>query len=342
MGLQYAEIADAALLTQEKLIKRGAFLDMQTDLSDHVAVREMWKTRQHQFDGGDPWRFDIQYDHNHSTRAVGLYETDGSAMTDTMIRGVIYCRHVNSHYVYDLREPAFQRGGAKIVDFIKTKYVAMMVSHFEKMEEWLWSEPEDDGKTIFGIGYWVTRSATEGFYGPNPTNFPAGKAGISQSNYARHANWSGNYVAVSKEDLIRKMRRMARETNFRSPVSHSQPTLSNMKNGIYVNSDTLGLIEEELEKQNMNLGNNVASKDGRAVFRSTPFTYAPYLNSDTKDPVYMLDWKWLAIGVLAGWENNLEKPYRVPGKHLVRRVDLDCSLNMACTNLRQQGVLCKA
>jgi len=342
MGLQYSEIADAALLTQEKLIKRGAFLDMQTDLQDHVAVREMWKNRQYKFDGGDPWEFDIQYDHNHSTRAVGLYETDGSALTDTMMKGSIHCRHVNSHYVYDLKERAFQKGGAKIVDLIKTKYVAMMVSHFEKMEEWLWNEPEDDGKTIFGVGYWVTRSVNEGFYGPDPDNFAAGKAGISQGDYARHANWSGNYVAVSKEDLIRKMRTMARKTKFRSPVSHSQPTFGKMRNGIYVNSDTLGLVEEVLEDQNMNLGNDVASKDGRSLFKGSPFTYVPYLDADTKDPVYTLDWMWMAIGVLAGWENNLSKPYMVPDMHLVRRTDLDCSLNMACTNLRRQGVLCKA
>jgi hypothetical protein len=34
MTLQYGDIADAALLTQQLLIKRGAFVDMQTDLTD--------------------------------------------------------------------------------------------------------------------------------------------------------------------------------------------------------------------------------------------------------------------------------------------------------------------
>ncbi len=97
-------------------------------------------------------------------------------------------------------------------------------------------------------------------------------------------------------------------------------------------------MEEVLEDQNMNLGNDMASKDGRTQFKGTSVTYAPYLDDDSEDPVYMLDWKWMGLGVLSGWENQLSKPYRVPGMHLVERVDLDCSLNMVCTNLRRQAV----
>ena len=91
----------------------------------------------------------------------------------------------------------------------------------------------------------------------------------------------------------------------------------------------------------MNLGNDLDSKGGRTNFKSTPITYVPYLDADSGDPVYMLDWKWLAVGVLAGWENQLTKPYMVPDKHLVRRVDLDCTMQMICTNLRRQAVIYK-
>jgi hypothetical protein len=92
----------------------------------------------------------------------------------------------------------------------------------------------------------------------------------------------------------------------------------------------------------MNLGNDMASKDGRTLFKGTSVTYAPYLDADVADPVYMLDWKWMGLGVLSGWENQLSKPYKVPNMHLVERVDLDCSLQMACTNLRRQAVISKA
>lgn len=340
MSIQYADIDDAVLLTQENLINRGAFLDLQTDLTDHVAVREMWKGRQKKFEGGDDWRFDAQIDHNHSARTVGMYETDGSGLVDTMISCKVSPRHINAHYIYDQRDPAFQRGGLGIVDLIQTRYTGMMVSVYELMESILWGKPADssDEKTPYGISYWVTKGASEGFTGLDPAGFPLGRAGKSSTNYPRLANWASPYSDITKEDLIRKMRRGHRKTRFRSPLSHAQPTLGSSKNGIYANDTVIGLVEEILESQGMDLGNDVASKDGRSVFKGTPLTYAPYLDSDTENPVYMLDWEWLAIGVLAGWENQLTKPYMVPGMHLVRRVDLDCTLQMVCTNLRRQAV----
>lgn len=344
MGLQYADIDDAVLLTQQQFIKKGSFLDLQTDLQDHVAVREMWKGRNKKvFAGGEDWQFDCQVDHNHSARTVDLYETDGSSLTDTMVKGSVKVRHVNAHYIYDLHEKDFQRGGTSIVDLVMTRYTGMMISLFELLEELLWSKPVDDSdtKTPFGVAFWVTKHATEGFNGGNPSGFTSGRAGISTLTNPRWANWTAQYTNVSKTDLVRKMRTAHRRTQFRSPVSHANPDLGAMKNGIYTNDTVIGLLEEVLEDQNMNLGNDLDSKGGRVLFKGSPLTYVPKLNSDTSDPIYMLDWKHLVLGVLAGWENNLSAPYMVPNKHLVRRVDLDASMNMVATNLRSQAVISK-
>ena len=338
MGLQFANIDDAVLTTQQAFIKKGAFLDMQTDISDHVAVREMWKERKKVFNGGHPWESQAQVDHNHSARAVELFETDGSALTDTMIKGEVTPRHINAHYIYDQREKAFQQGGKAIVDLVKTRYTGMMVSFYDYLEEVLWGVPSaSDEKTPFGIKYWITRSASEGFNGAAPAGYTL-KGNINPSTYSRWANWTNDYSEITKEDLIRSMRRAHRKTKFRSPVSHAQPKVGGMKNGIYTNDAVLGIMEEVLESQNMNLGVDLASKDGKTMFKSTSVQYAPYLDNDTENPVYMLDWNWLAIGVLSGWENQLTKPYMVPNKHLVRRVDLDATLQMISTNLRRQAV----
>ncbi len=344
MGIPFSSIDDIVLETQEKLVKRGAFIDLQCDLQDHVAVRELWGGKKKKFEGGNDWRFDLQIDHNHSARTVALYESDSSSIGDTMIKGVMSPRHVNAHYIYDVREPDFQRGGVAIVDYIKTKYTAMQVSFFELLEEILWSKPEDstDEKTPSGVAYWVVKDAVEGFNGGNPSGFTSGCAGIDSDTYTRWANYTAQYATVAKTDLIRKMRRASRQVKFRSPVSHATPDLGKMGNGIYTNDDVIGLLEEVLEENNMSLGNDIASKDGRTLFKGTPVQYAPYLDDDATDPVYMLDWKWLAIGVMAGWENELTKPYMVAGKHNVRRVDRDATLQTVCTDRRRQAVISKA
>jgi len=344
MTLQYAEIDDAVLLTQDQLIARGAFTDLQTDLSDHVAVRELWDKRKKKFTGGYEWTFQAQTDHNHSARSVGLYETDGTQLTDTFVQGKVSPRHINASYIYDQHEPAFQQGSVAVVNLVKSRYIGMIISYFEYLEEVLWGKPTDstDNKTPFGVSYWVLKNATEGFNGANPTGFTAGRAGIDSETYTRWSNWAAQYVDITTADLLRKMRRASRRTNFRSPVSHANPDMGAMGNGIYVNDPTVGLLEEKLEANNMNLGNDLASKDGKTLFKSTPIQYAPFLNYDSTDPVYMLDWKSLGIGVMAGWEKNVSKPMPVANKSKVRRVDLDVTLNMVCTDLRRQAVISKA
>jgi hypothetical protein len=341
MSLTLDQIADLVLETQEKLVKRGAFVDMQTDLTDHVAVREMWDGHKKVFKGGKEWRFDAQIDHNHSAQVVGLYQQDGSSINDTMISGAVPVRHINAHYTYDLHEIDYQSGGEAIVDLVYTKNVGMRVSLFELMETLFWSKPADssDKLTPYGIAYWVVKNATEGFNGGNPAGFTSGCADIDATTYPRWKNYTAQYATVNKTDLLRKMRKAHRKTQFRSPVSHATPDLGNMKNGIYTNDAVIGLLEEILEDQNMNLGNDLASKDGKSMFKSSPVIYVPKLDDDATNPVYMLDWQTLAVGTMAGWENNLTKPYMVPGKHNVRRVDLDMSMNMICTNRRKQAVI---
>jgi hypothetical protein len=239
-------------------------------------------------------------------------------------------------------EPAFQRGNHAIVDLVKTRYVSMKTSFVEKLEEFLWSKPEDssDLLTPYGLAYWITRSATEGFNGGNATGFTSGRAGISTGTYSRYANYTGQYTGITKTDLIRKMRNAHRRTKFRSPVSHANPDVGKMGNGIYTNDTVIGLLEEIMEANNMNLGSQLTYGD-RVMFKGTPIIWAPYLDDDSTDPVYMLDWKHLAIGVIPGWENNLSKPTPVAGKHTVRRVDLDVSLNMICDDLRTQAIFYK-
>lgn len=341
-GLAYSQIDDAVITTQQNFVKKGSFVDMQTDLTKHIAVQELWKKHKKVFSGGDNWEFQIQMDHNYSARAVGLYEQDGSSMTDTMVLAEVQPRHINAHYEYDQLEKVFQRGGKAIVDLVKTRYVAMMVSVYEYLEEILWSKPTDssDLKTPYGLAYWITKNATEGFHGGNPSGFSDGRAGVDSDTYTRFKNWTAQYAAVSKEDLIRKMRTAHRKTQFESPVDHSVPNLG-MGNGIYANSDVIGLMEEVLETQNMNLGNDIASKDGKTLFKGTPITYAPKLDNDTSDPIYMIDWGCMQLGVQAGWEKNISNPYMVPGKHTVRRVDMDASMNTICTDVRRQTVISK-
>jgi hypothetical protein len=344
MALQYSDIDDAVVSTRNLLIKQGAFVDLQSDLTDHTAVRELWKNKRKAFEGGYNWTFTAQMDHNHSFKAVGMYETDSSVMVDTLVEGSVSPRHVNAHYEYDQKHPAFQGGATKIVDFVQAKQAEMTVSFWEGLEAACWTDPgATDTKAIHGIPHWIVKGTAgqEGFYGVNPTGYTSGCAGISSTTYPRWANYFADYTVIDEADLLRKLIKGHYAVQFRSPLNHAEPDLGKMGNGIYVNLSTIVLLEEYLKSQNMNNGTDLAFYQGRATFKGTPIVYAPYLDNDSSDPIYLIDWKWLAMGVLSGWAENQTAPYMVPGKHTVRRVDLDATMEVVCTNRRRQAVFAK-
>lgn len=342
-GVDPKTIDDLVNFTFQRLVKKGAFVDMQTDLSDFVGVRELYNKHQKVFDGGLDWEFAIQMDHNKTAAFRQLYETDALSENEpSLVKGRVSPRFLGANYIYDVLEPVFQRGELAIVDYVKSKYVGMMVDVWETMEAAIWGAPasESDTKTPYGIAYWVTKGATEGFTGGNPTGFTAGRAGINSETYTRWKNYSSPYREVTLDDLAEKMTRAHRKTRFRSPVSHAVPDLSNMANGIYTNDAVISDLEFLLAQNNMNIGNDFAGK--QSLFKSTPITYVPYLDDDATNPVYMIDWKWMAMGLLAGWKEHLSAPTPVPNKHTVRAVYLDSGFNIICTDLRRQSVFHKS
>ena len=342
-GILPDQIPDLVKATQTALIKKGAFVNLRSDLTDYVGVRELYKNHQHQFDGGLDWEFDAQLDDNHSARFVGLYEDDSAAIADSLIKGKVGPRFSDANYVFDIREKKLNAGQEQVVDFVYTKYCGMIESHWKLLENAVWGKPESsaDQRTPYGIAFWVVRNATEGFSGGNPVGFSDGCAGIDASAFPRWKNYSGAYTAVSKEDLLKKMRKASLKTQFRSPVNHAEPTVGGLKNGIYTNINVLQDLEAILEAQNMNLGNDLASKDGRTLFKGRPVIYVPTLDDDSQDPVYMLDWSTLAFGIVKGWKEHVSSPKQVPNKHTVYAVYLDASLNLICTNRRKQTVFFK-
>jgi hypothetical protein len=221
-----------------------------------------------------------------------------------------------------------------------TKYSAMMVSWYEGLEDIIWGAPSaTDGKTPHGISHWIQKGTTGqvGFFGLDPSGYATGRGNLLSTTYTRWANYFADYDTINGADLFTKMREGAMSIQFRSMLSHKEPTVGT-GNGIYANKDTILAIEDELKGQNMNLGYDTDPTGGRGVFQGNKYIYAPKLDADTSNPIYMIDWKWMALGCMPGWENNLTKPYQVGDMHNVRRVDLDATIEFVSTDLRRQAV----
>lgn len=342
-GINQDSIADlVASVTKD--LGRLKVTDLMSSLQDHVFMNKILTAKKTQFKGTTGIQFNVAIAHNNSARHVGLYSTDAVNVGDGLKQGSIGWRHTTSDWAIDRREISMNQADAEqVVDLIKERRLQGLTSLAEKMEETGWSKPADstDDKTPYGIPYWIVKNATEGFNGGNPSGFTSGCAGLSSSTYARWANWTAQYTNVSKDDLIRKMRKASRKTNFRAPVKGRVDYSSGDDMAYYTNDNVVGTMEELLEDQNDNLGKDMASMDGQVMFRRRPVVLVPYLDNDATDPVYGINWGVFKIVFLKGEFMREEGPEKVANQHTVLVTHNDTSWNTVCYDRRRQFVISK-
>jgi hypothetical protein len=316
--------------------------DIATDLQEYVAMTRLLKKNRVMFDSGKGIQWNVMVDYVDSARNVGLYEPDSVSVGDGMEQADIPWRHTTANYAFDRREITMNASPAKIVDLIKTRRAQAMISLAAHCERDFWGKPTDssDKKTPYGLKYWLVSNTSQGFNGGNPSGFSNGAGNLDSGTYPNWANYTDQYVDITKEDLVRKWRRAATFTKFMPPTDIPDYNRGD-RYEFFTNYSVLGTIEELLEEQNDNLGNDVASKDGRAMFRKTPVQWAPYLENDTNDPIYGINWGVFSPVFLKGEYMREDGPQQAPNQHTVEVVYIDMTYNYINRDRRRGFVLTK-
>lgn len=334
------EIADMVQSTQRDL-GRMKWVDLAHDLQDFVVMPMILKKERIKFDGGTGSEFKAQTTTNGSARNTGLFAQDIVNQPDTLTKGFVPWRHTTCNYAYDEREVRMNANEYKIVDLVKTQRTSALGDLAEKLETNFWSKPADstDLASPWGVPMHIVKNATTpGFVGGNPTGF-SDASGINSTAVPRWKNWAGQYTTVSKSDLVAKMRKATTFTGFKSPVAVPSYDMGNVRRTIYTNYAVIGALETLAEQQNDRLGPDVASMDGRVMFRRIPMQWVPFLEADTSNPVYGIDWSTFTTIFLRGEYLNEMAPIRAPKQHRVWEVHIDCSYNWRCHNRRRNFVL---
>lgn len=338
MATQATDLGDVVITTLAEL-GENKFTDLMSDYQDTVALKRLIKKSKMNFQAGDELQFNLITDHNNSARFVGLGETDVVDITNVMATGKIPWRHITWNWAMERRLVAMNRSPRKIVDLVKTQRIAAMGSAIIKFETSFWKVPAtDDNVSPYGVPYYIVKSNTEGFNGTVPSGYSV-VANLSPTTYTRWRNWTAQYTAVTKDDLIRKLRKAAHYTDFKPLVDDIPQYSTGSDRGMYTNYAVLGTMEEILESQNENLGPDIASMDGKVVFRRTPVEAVKELDLDTTNPVYGIDWKeFLTAGLTGEWMKEVVTD-PVAGQHTMMATFTDCTFNFYCRNRRKQFVI---
>jgi hypothetical protein len=216
-----------------------------------------------------------------------------------------------------------------------------MIDLVEELETRAWSAPSSSSDTLlpYGIPYYVVKNASTGFNGGAASGHTT-VAGVSLTDSPTFKNYTFQYTSPTKADLIKKMRTMHRKIRFKSPVD-----VEDYRGGkgeryrLYMNETSFSAMEDLGEAQNENLGRDVASIDGFSMaFRGNPMRWIPQLDSDTTNPIYMIDHSTFMPVCLKG--DYLRESGAKPrsGQHNAYEVFVDLTYNYLCFDRRRNGV----
>jgi hypothetical protein len=337
-SLQADNLGDLIVTTLRDLGEMR-FTEIATDLQDHVAMRVLLKKDRIMLESGYGIQWDIMVTQSGAAQFVGLYASDNVNVKDVMIQANAPWRHMTTNYAIDRRELAMNRTPRRIVDLLKVRRIDAMISLAELLEAAFWGYPAStDSLTPYGVAYWIVKNATEGFNGGAQTGYTT-VGNVNPTTYPRWQNWTYQYTSVSRDDLIRHWRQAAVKTYFRPPVDNIPTFNTGDKYGFYTNYSVIGQLEEAVESQNDNLGDDLASKDGQTLFRRVPVTYVPKLDADNTGPVYGINWGVFKTYLLRGEWLRETRVEITPGQHTVASVHIDNTLQWICRDRRKNFVL---
>ena len=315
------------------------FTEIATDLQDHTAMQSLLKKDRVTFQGGVGAQWDVMVNHSGSAANVGLGASDNVSIVDTMVQATADWRNTTANWSVIGQEVSMNQGEARIVDLIKERRIACMIALAELMESNFWGPPvaSDDQVTPWGVNTWIVKNATEGFNGGAPSGFTT--IGLNPTTYPRWKNWTAQYASVSRDDFIRKARKAATFTRFKPPVEGIPTFNTGDRYGYYTNYGVIGPLEEALESQNDNLGEDVASQDGKVMFRRVGVVWVPKLEADTTNPFYGINWGYFKTVILSGWWLKETSVPIYPGQHTVSAHFLDCTYQWITRNRRCHFVI---
>jgi hypothetical protein len=340
---QADDIADLVTTTQRDLGKMK-WTDLAEDLQEYVALPSLLRTNRTMFGSGYGIQWNVMVGTSGAAHDAGLFDVDNVNIGDVMITGNIPWRHVNTNYAIEKREVSMNRSPARLIELVKIRRTDAMIDLAKHMETKLWSRPSvaSTGDGLYGIPYWINYSATEGLTGTVPISGSETTIGnINPTTYDQWRNRSYTYVNVTKQDLIRDWREAATKCGFRPPVAVPQYG-SGDRYGYYTEYDVIASLEEILEAQNQNLGNDIASKDGRTIFRSTEVKWVPQLDGRTGSPIYGINWGVFKLVFLTGEYLRETGPIQASNQHNTLQTHVDLTMNAVCYDRRKNFVLATA
>jgi len=362
MPVRDQDITDLLNSTHPAYWKKGKFTDISQDYQSFIVMPYLLTKN-----GGLKVMRDglgvehtLMVNYGGRSRFVGEYDEDVITVMDHLKKMKVFFSLLTDNIAYTRSEILENRGKSRIDNLFLPRKRSLFLRVAHTMEENFFATPDaDDDLTPWGLKYWIVKNATAGFNGGYPTGFTR-IGNINLTDVPSFKNYTDKYTAVTKADLIKKMKRAHRRTKWVTPkpMKGFEGDTSERRL-ILTNEDVVAAFEDIGEAQNENLGKDMApmaagtnpfrgtgmrmTADGDIVFKKKPVVHCELLDDDTSDPVYGTDMATFHAMTFKGDNMRLgDFVNMAAGKqHRVFAAHLDHKHQTICTNRRNNWVISK-
>lgn len=343
MSLTVEQIADLVQTTLSEL-GEGKWTDLTGDLQEYVVMPRLLVKDKVKFAGGKGHSWNVMVGTTGNAKRVGLYETDTPAVADQLVQASLGWAHATTNYSFARQEINMNTGKRQLLELVKTRRADADIDLAKLLEVDFWGGQDVvNNLKPMGVKNWLCYSPTAGFNGAAAAGFTT-VAGLNPTTYPRWRNYTDQYAAVTKADLMAKVRQAMTKCLFKSPLAPGDaPSYRRSdRRGLYTCYSVLAAMELLAEAQNDSLGSDLASKDGAVTIRRVPVEYVPQLDNETASkPIVGIDWGVFYPAFLDG-EYMVETTTPSATQHTVVTTHKDLTYQWICKDRRPNFLIALA
>lgn len=306
-------------------------------------------------DGGTSVKRNVVLDHTGQAKFRQMFDVDAVNVAHVHKQIDVPWTQLSTQYAWDEGELMTQKNSAKgYISLIKTRVADSLWAWADLIEERGWQTPTSatDNLYPYGVPYYLNKLLTgvaDGFNGYSITYGDASTgttcAGINGLTEPKWRNYAGTYTTVDNS-LLKKFRKAFRLTRFFPPrFVPNAGADAETDRMVYCGGDEYDAVCDLLDKRDdrhtpVDLMGGVRvriNENGVPFVNGHPMVYIPYLDDDSTDPFYAVDWSKMRVVVQDGYWMEEKAPMRSPTQHTVAVVYVDGRCCILCINRKTAG-----
>ena len=326
---------------------RNAYVDVSLGLQKYIWGSKFFNSKKRAERGGKYLAWKLRKANQNSGKNTGPYAVDETNRVNVLLEAHEGWSHQSFNYIYDLTEDDFSSPDETLVRRIDVDEQGLTNDAVTFMESAMWSRPSSttaDPMPPSGIPHWVIKNATEGFTGTYNSDYGDVIGNVATATVPNWRNYSGDYLQVSRDDLIEKVVNACDFCLFEAPADFPQLDKGPPDWAFFTVHSVLATMRKILSTGNDNLGPDVARWAGAVMIRGVPVTWVPALTNsesevyDSSAPFYGINFTSFEYFFKSGWSMIKRPPKQAPNQDTVRIRMMHNIGNFVCYDRRSNFV----